>query len=438
MARAEAEGKGCLPRNSNLANVAYSGKLDQDSLMQPQQLPNQPQLRCPECGAGAARLYKDGLRRTVYGDVQRYLCRDCGYRFSHSPSTRNGFKGLKAQGAYTNTCQVCDDQTRKRAPGTRQVLELATAQPEKENPTREGTGQLTDQATTKGLIVQFAAWLEREGYEDCYLRFIKLLARRGANLTDPESVKTIIAKQPWNDSSRMLASYSYDAFARMLKIEWEPPKYTQQETIPFVPEESELDALIAACKSKRMAAFLQCLKETYADPGEILKLEWTDINGNIITINHPVKNHLPGQLQVSQRLLSMLNNLPKISTYVFPTRYASMNDCFKMVRARAAQTLQNPRLLKISFTTFHHWGGTMIAHYTRGNILTVKRLLRHKNVNNTMKYIGMIHFKDDEFEVTTATTVDEAKTILAAGFDYITEKNGIMLFRRPKRFKSLL
>jgi len=47
----------------------------------------------------------------------------------------------------------------------------------------------------------------------------------------------------------------------------------------------------------------------------------------------------------------------------------------------------------------------------------------------------MIYFKDDEFEITTATTVDEAKTALAAGFDYITEKNGIMLFRKPKRFK---
>ena len=55
-----------------------------------------------------------------------------------------------------------------------------------------------------------------------------------------------------------------------------------------------------------------------------------------------------------------------------------------------------------------------------------------------MKYIGMTHFKDDEFEVTTATTVDEAKQVLSVGFDYVTEKNGIMLFRRPKRFSKNL
>ena len=76
----------------------------------------------------------------------------------------------------------------------------------------------------------------------------------------------------------------------------------------------------------------------------------------------------------------------------------------------------------------------MIAYYTNGNVLTVKKLLGHKRIENTMKYIGMVHFKGNEFEVTSATTVEEVKQTLSAGFDYVTEKNGIMLFRRPKRF----
>jgi hypothetical protein len=33
--------------------------------------------------------------------------------------------------------------------------------------------------------------------------------------------------------------------------------------------------------------------------------------------------------------------------------------------------------------------------------------------------------------------VEEAKQVLTAGLDYITEKNGIMLFRRPKRFRGI-
>ena len=38
------------------------------------------------------------------------------------------------------------------------------------------------------------------------------------------------------------------------------------------PFEEDIDALIASTTSKRMAAFLKCIKETYADPGEILLL----------------------------------------------------------------------------------------------------------------------------------------------------------------------
>jgi hypothetical protein len=76
----------------------------------------------------------------------------------------------------------------------------------------------------------------------------------------------------------------------------------------------------------------------------------------------------------------------------------------------------------------------MIAHYTNGNILTVKKLLRHKRMENTMKCVSLIHFKDDEFGVTTATTLEKAKQVLSAGFDSETQKDGIMHFRKPKRF----
>jgi DNA-directed RNA polymerase subunit M/transcription elongation factor TFIIS len=37
-------------------------------------------VKCPECGS--ERVYKDGIRYTRSGDVQRYLCRSCYYRFS--------------------------------------------------------------------------------------------------------------------------------------------------------------------------------------------------------------------------------------------------------------------------------------------------------------------------------------------------------------------
>ena len=50
------------------------------------------------------------------------------------------------------------------------------------------------------------------------------------------------------------------------------------------------------------------------------------------------------------------------------------------------------------------------------------------------KYIHMLNFKDDEFDVATATTVEEIKQLATAGFEKFDEYNNIHIFRRPKRF----
>ena len=51
----------------------------------------------------------------------------------------------------------------------------------------------------------------------------------------------------------------------MLQIQWTLPKLRQEERLPWIPEEKELDTLISSCQSKQMAAYLQTLKETFAD-----------------------------------------------------------------------------------------------------------------------------------------------------------------------------
>ena len=450
-----------------------NGKLGPGQGTQPHQPPIQPPPLCPECGN--KEVYRDGMRYLSNGEsVQRWLCKSCGHCFSESKvqvdvlgkvsvlhsgsellkdrvvsgklASQESFNGLPlssgedvvshrlttvGKGLNTFAYNSCN---RRVSVSEGEAKNLAMSETRQEKPTREGTTQTVD---VKGLIIQFMAWCEAQGYPqgNKYHHYLKRLVRLGANLLDPESVKETIGKHRCKNGTKMLFVYAYDAFTRMLKITWEPPKYKQEETLPFVPEEGELDALISACRGKRMAAFLQCLKETYADPGEVLGLRWIDISDNIITINKPVKGHLPGQIQVSNKVLAMLNSLPKTSERIFPARYDNMWKCFSQVRKRAAALQQNPRLLAIQFRSFRHWGGSMIAHYTNGNVLTVKKLLRHKRIENTMKYISMIHFKDDEFEVTTATTIEEAKQILSAGFDYVTQKDSIMLFRRPKRFR---
>jgi len=163
-------------------------------------------------------------------------------------------------------------------------------------------------------------------------------------------------------------------------------------------------------------------------PRSLRHLPYKNAQGNL-DADH-VRNALArlDQIQISAE--------GKASERVFPTTYANMDVCFIKLKRRAARSLQNPRLLNVTFTTFRDWGATMTYHYTR-KLLLVQQLLGHKNIQNTLRYTRPVHFKEDEFEVETAATIEEAKELLKVGFDYIAEKNSIMLFRRPKRFGSL-
>ena len=384
-------------------------------------------VQCPECTS--QRLWKDGIRKTLQGDVQRYLCRDCGLRFSNSPLKENFRQEISRSSSIGSTCQI---GATPKAHGL--VKNLVKVEPLKEGP---AGATKTDKATIKGLIVQFAFWLQKEGHKNSsYPQILKRLANNGADLLDPESVKETIAKRKCKDGTKILEVYAYDAFTRMLNIEWSKPHYVQEEILPFIPEERELDQLIAACKSKRMAAFLQTLKETFADPGEALKLRWIDLTGNVISIR-PVKGHSPRQLTISNKLIAMLNSLPRTEERIFPTTYTIMNRIFWRMKKRVANIVENPRLKAVTFNTFRHWGATMIYHQTR-NLLLVKKILGHKRIDSTLKYTQLVCLKEDEYDVTAATTIEEDQELLKAGFEYVTERNDVKLYRRPKIFAKYM
>lgn len=389
--------------------------------------------KCPECGSDL--LYKDGLRHLANGEsVQRYVCRKCGYRFSHGMDHQNGSHD-NHEVLISSYNQTATRQVSALIKGAKNLAKVETREERAAGATK------TDSETIKGLMAQYMAWLEKEGYYEGsrYPGLIRQLIKSGANLLNPESIKTAISKQQrWKDGTKILAVYAYDIMAKhILRIEWTRPKYVQEEILPFIPEESELDQLVAACKSRRMASYLQTLKETFADPSEALRLRWIDFSDkdSVIIINKPVKRHSPRQLKISSKLVAMLNGLPKTSECIFPTTYRAVCKSFMRIRRRVAHNTSNPRIQSIKLNTFRHWGATMTYHYTK-NILLVQKLLGHKNIKNTLKYTQLVQFKDDEFDVATATNIEEAKELLAAGFDYITEKNAIMLFRRPKRFNG--
>jgi hypothetical protein len=79
--------------------------------------------------------------------------------------------------------------------------------------------------------------------------------------------------------------------------------------------------------------------------------------------------------------------------------------------------------------------GTMEYHKTK-DILHVKEILGHKNINNTLIYINLERaiFKtsSDEFTVRAVKSVDGACKLVEVGFEYVTEIDGKKIFRKRK------
>jgi integrase len=229
--------------------------------------------------------------------------------------------------------------------------------------------------------------------------------------------------------------YAYESFLKMEEHSWQRPKYRQKKTLPFIPMEEELDQLIASV-GRTTGVFLQGLKDTGADPGELAKLRWIDINHEAKTVNiTPVKGHKARVLRVSDEFLRRVGTLPRKFEYIF--NYESLRSAYNAAKKVIARKLNNPRLLKISFTTFRHWKGTMEYHLTH-DIIHVKELLGHMRIDNTMVYINLegaiFASKNDQFYSAIAKSAQEACKLIEAGFDYVTGEynDGGKIFRKRK------
>ena len=257
-------------------------------------------------------------------------------------------------------------------------------------PLREGLAGAT--ADTKGKILEFVWWMKKQGYAEnstipLYSGFIRRLQKRSADISNPESVKATIA-QHWKGSMKSNAIAAYTLFLKMQGLAWQPPFCKVTRKLPFIPTEREIDSLISAC-GKKTATFLQLLKETAMRSGETNGLKWMDVDvqRQVITMNAPEKNSNPRIFKVTNKLIAMLNALPKTSEYVFvKSQVGYRNATFYKSKRTIAKKLQNPRLLRIHFHTMRHWKATMLYHETK-DILYVKQFLGHKRIDNTLFYV---------------------------------------------------
>jgi integrase len=251
-------------------------------------------------------------------------------------------------------------------------------------------------------------------------------------------LKNYLVKATYAENRRDKILGDMARFYKSLSIKFERPLSRRIETLPFLPLESEIDALIGGL-GKKLSAFTRLVKETGARPVEIWQLSWTDIDTKASTIDiRPEKGSRPRRPKITANTLASVLRLRRESLYIFHSdkvdveeRYRNFFRNFAKQRRKIADRLQNPRIRRISFKTLRHWKASTLYAKTK-DLLLVKETLGHRSISSTMKYTHILPFKEDEFISKAARSIKEAQELVEMGYDYVCDVDGYKLFRKRK------
>jgi integrase len=277
------------------------------------------------------------------------------------------------------------------------------------------------------------------------VKMLKKLAEN-ADLWNADSVVKFLNESSWSNGTRNIAVMSYRDWLKSYGLpDLKLGKFYVQETLPFIPLEKELDSLIAAAH-KRLACYLKLLKETGMRSIKAWSLQWSDIDmiQGTVTVK-PAKRSKARRLKLSSQLLLMLGGLRSKSTGVWVWSCSGKKERlnaelshwtrnWQKQRKRIAEKLQNHRLNQISLYTFRHWKATTEYLRTR-DIFHVKELLGHKRIENTLRYVHVanaVSTQETRYVCKVAYNAAEAQALIEDSWEYITEMDGVKLFRKPK------
>ena len=265
-------------------------------------------------------------------------------------------------------------------------------------------------------------------------RRLRLIAKT-VNLNYPDKVTEYLPNKEGKSGYIDSLTSAYERYTRYNEIFWKKPCIKRSSSPPYVPTTEETAILIANAGTK-YSMILSVLRDTGMRPIELerSKLKWFDLQRGMVNIE-TAKGGNPRSLKLKTETLSMLktyiakNNF-NLNDGIFPP-VKTMRSVYTKIRKRTAKKLEKPELLRISMYSFRHYFATMLYHKTK-DILLVKQQLGHKRIENTLIYTHLVNFQEDEYTARTAKTTEEALKLIEAGFEYVTEMEGLKIFRKRK------
>ena len=104
---------------------------------------------------------------------------------------------------------------------------------------------------------------------------------------------------------------------------------------------------------------------------------------------------------------------------------------YRNMRNKLSEKIQDLALKKIRLYDFRHFFATMFYHKTRDLLLTKQKMGHHK-IETTLIYTQLIDMEGDEYVCGTAENVKQSLKLIEDGFEYVTEVDGVKLFRKRK------
>jgi len=264
------------------------------------------------------------------------------------------------------------------------------------------------------------------------------------SLDDPEQVKKHIAEKDCGSNFKRNLVDAYEHYVKAQGLTWSKPFYQREERLTRVPTRENINKIISHARLKA-AAFFSIIRDAGLRPIEVARLKVKDVDlengvvhpttakgGSGRAMKLPASTVALIKNYIAKRFLGLEDRIFATEKNQEPWKISKRaRDGWIHIRDAVAEKLQEPELKLIRLYDLRHFYATMLYHKTK-DILLVKRMLGHKNIEHTMIYTHLVNFAEDEWICKAAETVEEAQELIEAGFRFEVEMDGVKLFRKRK------
>ena len=266
---------------------------------------------------------------------------------------------------------------------------------------------------------------------------LKVLAKN-CNLNKPEQVRGYIARLDRKNGYKRQLCYAYDKYTETHNLSWNKPNYYTPSKMPKIPQESKINLIIANAPLK-LGTAIAISRDTGTRPVELMRITLRNLDlANGAIYPETAKGGSPRVLKLRNSTLNVLNRYLAnrnigLNENIFGTWNSdTYGKWFRYYRNKTAEKLQDLSIKSIRLYDLRHFFATMLYQKTR-DILFVKQQMGHRKIETTLVYTQLLQFeKDDNYTCKIAQNVEQATQLIENGFEYVTEMEGLKLFRKRK------